>query len=198
MTPERIAALVARWARLYTRNLPAPVAERRAREIDADLHDQIEHERAGRIAERRIALGIAARMLRGLAADVSWRAEVIARSDARTRPSRPAWRSAVRVGVVTLTILLVPFVAMQVGDGVDWSLADFVLAGTLLGAAGLLFELAVRGPRRVAPRAAACVIGIAAIVLGDGDDAPGLVLFGCLVILGAIVLSLRGVLRGSG
>ena len=46
MTPERMAGLVARWARLYTRDLPTPVAERRVTEIDADLHDHISHERA--------------------------------------------------------------------------------------------------------------------------------------------------------
>ena len=47
MTPERMAALVAWWVRRYTRNLPAPIAERRIGEIDADLHDHIAHERAG-------------------------------------------------------------------------------------------------------------------------------------------------------
>ena len=46
MTPERMAELVARWVRLYTRNLPAPIARRRADEIDADVHDHIAHERA--------------------------------------------------------------------------------------------------------------------------------------------------------
>ena len=46
MTPERMAALVARWVRLYTRNVPPPIAERRIDEIDADLHDHVAHERA--------------------------------------------------------------------------------------------------------------------------------------------------------
>ena len=55
MTPERMAGLVARWVRLYTRDLPAPVAQRRIDEIDADLHDHIAHERAAgteRLAHR--------------------------------------------------------------------------------------------------------------------------------------------------
>src|SRR5919107_1465509 len=43
MTPERVTELVARWVRFYTRNLPAPVAERRIGEIDADLHDHLAH-----------------------------------------------------------------------------------------------------------------------------------------------------------
>ena len=45
MNPERVAGVVARWVRFYTRNLPAPVASRRVEEIDADLHDHLAHER---------------------------------------------------------------------------------------------------------------------------------------------------------
>ena len=40
MTPERMAGLVARWVRFYTRNLPQPIAHRRIAEIDADLASQ--------------------------------------------------------------------------------------------------------------------------------------------------------------
>ena len=36
-------------------------------------------------------------------------------------------------------------------------------------------------------------IGAAAIVLGEADDAPGLVLFGCLLVIGTVVLTVRGV-----
>src|SRR3712207_8022211 len=63
------------WVRLYTRDLPPPIAQRRISEIDADLHDHITHERAHGTNDRRIALSIAARMVRGLAADVSWRGQ---------------------------------------------------------------------------------------------------------------------------
>ena len=65
MTPERASRLVAWWVRRYTRDLPDPVAERRIEEIDADLHDHIAHERAAGTGDRRIAFGIASRMLRG-------------------------------------------------------------------------------------------------------------------------------------
>lgn len=37
MTPERVAELVGRWVRFYTRELPPPIARRRIDEIDADL-----------------------------------------------------------------------------------------------------------------------------------------------------------------
>jgi hypothetical protein len=184
MTPERMAALVARWVRRYTRNLPRPVAERRIGEIDADLHDHIAHERAHGAGDRRIALGIAARMVRGLPADASWRAQT-------KEKHMPGNRSAVRVALVTAVILLATLVAMQVTDEVDWGVADFVLAGVLLGGTGMLLELAARKPAAVVHRVAAAGIGLAAMVLGEADDAPGLVLFGLLLIAGAVALTVR-------
>jgi hypothetical protein len=182
MTPERMARLVARWVRLYTRNLPPAIAQRRIDEIDADLHDHIAHERTQGTNDRRIALSIAARMVRGVAADAEWRGQMRRRS---------AYRSALRIALPTAFILLLPLVAMQFTDEVNWSLADFVLAGTLLAGTGLLFELAARRPRNIVYRVAATVIAVAAIVLGEADDAPGLVLFGGVVILATVVLALR-------
>jgi hypothetical protein len=86
MTPERTAALVARWVRFYTRDLPAPVADRRIGEIDADLHDHIAYERATGTSDRRIAVSILSRMVRGAADDVVWRSDqhVKATSDLAT------------------------------------------------------------------------------------------------------------------
>jgi hypothetical protein len=75
VTPERMAKLVARWVWLYTRGLPAATAQRRADEIGADLHDHIAHERGRGTGDRRIALGVLSRMVRGLAADASWRGD---------------------------------------------------------------------------------------------------------------------------
>lgn len=194
MTPERMAALVARWVRLYTRDLPAPVARRRIDEIDADLHDHVAHERAHGTSDRRIALGILSRMVRGLAADASWRSQTIARSqtpEEAMKASKTAHRPAVRVTLVTAFVLLLPLVAMQVTDEVEWSLADFVFAGALLGGTGLLFELAARKAGNIAYLAATTTIAVASIVLGEADDAPGLVLFGCLLIAGTVALGIR-------
>jgi hypothetical protein len=199
MTPERMAELVARWVRLYTRNLPQPIAQRRIDEIDADLHDHIAHERARGTKDWRIALGIAARMVRGLAADFSWR-QTIARSSTpkgAMKMSKTAYRSVVRVVVVTAFILLLPLVAMQITGEVDWGLADFVFAGALLGGTGLLLELAARKPGKIVYRGAATAIGVAAIVLGEADDAPGLVLFGGLLIVGTVALAVRTAQRSE-
>lgn len=194
MTPERMAGLVAWWVRLYTRNLPPSVAGRRVAEIDADLHDHIEHERAREVHDRRIARGVAARMVRGLAADVSWRRH----SREGMIMSTPASRSVVRVALVTAAILLVPLVLMQVSDGTDWGVFDFVFAAVILGGSGLLIEVALKKPGNILYRAGAAAIGVAAIVLGELDDAPGLVLVGCLLVLGAVALTVRTALRSSG
>jgi hypothetical protein len=190
MTSERMAGLVARWVRLYTRNLPAPIAERRIAEIDADLHDHIAHERAHATEDRRIALSIAARMVRGVAADAAWRRK-IARTSTPKEAGNMSRSSYRRVALATALVLLVPLVAMQLTDEVDWGVFDFVFAGVLLAGTGLLLELAVAKPRNAALRVAAAAIGVATIVLGEADDAPGLVLFGLLLIAGTVALAFR-------
>ena len=158
-----MAAVVARWVRWYTSNLPPEVAERRIEELDADLHDHIAHERAAGISERRIAGSLAARLVRGLPADVSWRARMAPMSVAR---------SARRVALLAALVLLVPLVAMQFTDGVAWSVADFVVAGVLLAGTGVLYELALRRPGTFVYRAIATVIGVAATRRG-GRRRPG-------------------------
>ena len=132
MTPERMVGLVARWVRFYTRGLPVAAAQRRAEEIDADLHDHTAHERARGTSDRRIALSILSRMARGLAADASWRRRV------RPRKGSP------------MKIVLAVLVA---------------------------------------------ALGVAAVVLGEGDDSPGLQLLGVLFVVGAITLGVRTVRR---
>lgn len=73
-------------------------------------------------------------------------------------------RGVLRALLVTLGILLVPLVAMQFTHEVNWTAFDFLVAGALLLAAGLVFELIVRqmGNRRVR---LACSVGLAALFL---------------------------------
>ena len=189
MTPERTSELVARWVRFYTRNLPEPIARRRIDEIDADLHDHTEHERARGTGDRRIALSIAARMVRGLAADLSWR------SNRKEAMSNSTKRSVIRVALVTGLILLIPAVMMLISDDAAWGVFDFVFAGVLLAGTGLLLELAARKPRNLALQVGAVAIGVAAIGFGEADDAPGLVLFGLLLIVGTVALAVRTAVR---
>ena len=137
MTPERAAELVARWVRFYTRELAAPIAQRRVDEIAADLHDHISHERARGTSDRHIALSILSRMARGMTADVSWRRRI------RPLKGEPMKR-------------FVPFLATA-----------------------------------LAPAA----IGVFSIVWGESDDAPGLVMLGLLLIVGALAFAVRPALR---
>ena len=197
MTPERMAGLVARWVRFYTRDLPEPIAERRVDEIDADLHDHIAHERANGASERRIAFGIASRMVRGLAADAAWRgrqAKAAAQSSTREetmKVSKAVYRSAVRVALGVALILSVPLVAALVADDFAWSLGDFVAAGIFLAAIGVVIELAVKRVGNLALAIGIAVVGVLAGVAGEADDAPGLVLLGIVLIVSACALGVR-------
>ena len=55
----------------------------------------------------------------------------------------------------------------------------------------------MRKPRSIDYRAAAIAISVAAIALGEADDAPGLVLFGCLLIIGTVAMAVRPVQRNE-
>jgi VIT family len=197
MTPEAMSKLVARWVRFYTRELPTSIAQRRVDEIDADLHDHIAHERAHGISDRRIALGIASRMVRGLAADAAWRgrhAKAAAHPstlEEAMKTSKTLYRSAVRVALGVALILSLPLVAMLITDDVVWSLADFVVAGVLLAVIGVALELAVRKAGNLAAALGIAAVGIAAAIFGEADDAPGLVLLGILLIVSACALGVR-------
>jgi hypothetical protein len=197
MTPERIAQLVGRWVRFYTRDLPTPIAQRRVDEIDADLHDHIAHERANGISDRPIARAIASRMIRGLAADLAWRGRQAKLAAHHSTPedtmktSKILYRSAVRVALGVALILSLPLVAMLVTDDVVWSLADFAVAGVLLTAIGVALELAVKKAGNLATAIGIAAVGIAAAIFGKADDAPGLVLLGTLLVVSAGALGVR-------
>ena len=195
MTPERMAGLVARWVRFYTRQLPASIAQRRVEEIDADLHDHIAHERANGAGDRRIAFSIFSRMLRGLAADVSWRGR-------HAQAMNPAYRSTVRIVLAAAFILSLPLLAMQFTDEVAWSLADFVVAGVLLVGTGLTFQLVVRHARKAGNLAYRLAVGVALAaalilvwmmgavgIIGVEGDPADLMYFGVLAVglIGAVI-----------
>jgi hypothetical protein len=187
-----MAELVTRWVRFYTRKLPTPIAQRRIDEIDDDLHDHIAHERAHGSSDRRIALSILSRMVRGLGADVSWH-----------RTNRTAYRSTIGIVLAAASILLLPLLAMQVTDEVAWDLADFAVAGALLVGTGLMYELAARKAGNIAYRAAVGVALAAAFILvwlmgavgviGEEGDRVDLMYFGVLAvgIIGAVIARFR-------
>jgi hypothetical protein len=73
MKPERTAALVRSWVRLYTLGLPVETRQGRRDEIDDDLWCQAEEAAASGRSERSLAGEIGTRLLLGIPADLSWR-----------------------------------------------------------------------------------------------------------------------------
>ena len=110
-----------------------------------------------------------------------------------------ARRSARRVAVVTALVLLVPAVLMLVTNGADWGVFDFVFAGAIIAAGGLLIELVVhtRGTAAYLAAGVAGALGVAAMIAGEADDAPGLVGFGLLLVVGMTALTVRNVQRSQ-
>lgn len=74
-------------------------------------------------------------------------------------------KNIIRIALVTAFILLIPLVAMQFSDEVDWNLFDFVVAGALLFGSGLTYELIARKAGNTAYRAAVGVAVAAALLL---------------------------------
>lgn len=53
-------------------------------------------------------------------------------------------------------LLFVPFIAMQFTEAVNWTLSDFVIAGTLLLATGLMCGLTLRKTTKTKHRIMVC------------------------------------------
>lgn len=102
-----------------------------------------------------------------------------------------------------LLILLVPLVAMQFSDDVNWGVGDFLFAGILILGTGSLFELAVWTTGNIAYRAGAGVALAAAFMLvwitgavgiiGSEDEAANLMYGGVLAtgLIGALIARFR-------
>jgi len=68
------------------------------------------------------------------------------------------------VGTV-IVLLLIPLVAMQFTDEVNWTVADFVVAGALLSVFFLLCEVAIRKIKNVNYRVLALVAFLIVLLL---------------------------------
>jgi peptidoglycan/LPS O-acetylase OafA/YrhL len=100
-------------------------------------------------------------------------------------------RAVVRVVLGVALILSLPLVAMQFTEDVAWSFGDFFVAGVLLATIGVALELAARKAGNLAAAIGIATLGVAAAVLGQADDAPGLVLLGIVLIVSACALGVR-------
>ena len=56
-------------------------------------------------------------------------------------------QSILRVAGITITVLLLPFIAMQFRDDVYWTMSDFVIAAVVLFSTGMILELIIRMTR---------------------------------------------------
>jgi hypothetical protein len=71
-------------------------------------------------------------------------------------------------------IIALPAVAMQFTREVDWTATDFVFAGVLLGAAGLLWELTMRVTRNPLYRVVAGIAILGLVMLVWAEAAVGI------------------------
>ena len=83
-------------------------------------------------------------------------------------------KSIIVVALTTLCILLVPLLAMQFTQEVDWDGDDFAVAGTLLFGAGTIYMIAARRARRRAQRAAVAAAVLCGLALIWAELAVGL------------------------
>lgn len=71
-------------------------------------------------------------------------------------------------------ILLIPFIAMQFTDEVNWSVSDFAIMGVLLYGTGLLCELVLRKVKSVQNRILICAALVVAFLLIRAELAVGI------------------------
>jgi hypothetical protein len=112
-------------------------------------------------------------------------------------------KSFLRIAIATALLLLIPLVAMQFTDEVDWSVADFAAAGALLFGTGLLYELVARRGGPLAYRAAVGLAlgtalflvwsNLAVGIVGNEGNPFNLAYFGVLAVgyVGAFMARLR-------
>ncbi len=70
-----------------------------------------------------------------------------------------------RYGLITILILMVPLVAMQFSEDVDWGIFDFVIIGMLIFGTGLIYELLTKKLKNNNQRVAVAIILVCAMLL---------------------------------
>lgn len=74
----------------------------------------------------------------------------------------------------TIFLLLIPMIAMQFTDEVNWSAFDFIVAGVLLLGTGLLFDLVIRKTKNIKYKIAINVILLIVLLLIWAELAVGI------------------------
>jgi hypothetical protein len=73
-----------------------------------------------------------------------------------------------------LILLLIPFVAMQFTNEINWNIADFIIMGILLLVTGLLCELVLRRVKSLTNRIIICGIVLFTLFLVWAELAVGI------------------------
>lgn len=81
----------------------------------------------------------------------------------------------IRIGIGTVLILLIPLIAMQFSDEVNWDLIDFIVAGILLSGAGTGFIVISRVSDQIMYRIALGIALVSALLLVWVNGAVGLI-----------------------
>ena len=109
------------------------------------------------------------------------------------------YRLAAGIVLAVAFILLLPLLAMQITDEVDWDQTDFAVAGALLVGTILTYKLAAKRTGNFAHRAAVGIalataltiiwINLAVGIIGTEDNPANLMYYGVLAIgiIGAII-----------
>lgn len=112
-------------------------------------------------------------------------------------------RSLMTVALITVMILMIPFVAMQFTSEVDWSAADFLIMGVLIFGTGLTYVLINRfAPNWVYRIAITVALGttflmiwanMAVGLIGSGPNAANVMyaVIVLVVVIGILVSRLR-------
>ncbi len=113
------------------------------------------------------------------------------------------YRNIVRIALVTGLLLMIPLVAMQFSEEVNWGLGDFIVMGGLLFGSGLTYELLARKGGTTAYKAAVGVavgasllliwINLAVGIIGSEDNPANVLYLGVIYIalIGATIVRLR-------
>lgn len=104
------------------------------------------------------------------------------------------------IAVIVTLLLMVPLIAMQFTDEVNWSLFDFIIAGTILFSTGLAYELIARKGGTIAYRLALGTALISILFLVWANLAVGLIGAGPnianLMYIGVVAIGITGVVIG--
>jgi len=121
--------LVARWTRLYTRRLDDETARARRDEVASDRYDHIAAARAAGLTSAATSRALAARMLLGVPADLSWRRHhlrgerrAVGKENAMARqaPDQQGWLAAAAGVLVVSWILLIAVLSGLSSVANDW------------------------------------------------------------------------------